>query len=596
MSSYVINANKEIQHLYKLAKQDSGKRFTKLWRIITSKEWLEYAWNGIRENKGSQTPGIDNTTGIDITNNRIQSLSKRLKEGTYKPKAVRRTYIPKSNGKTRPLGIPTIEDRIVQQGLRLVLEPIFEADFLQCSHGFRKGRSTHTALHDVVIAYTRTSWIIEGDIVGCFDSIPHEKLMGAVSKRIADEKVLRIIRLFLKAGYMEDWVHHRTYSGTPQGGIISPLLCNIFLHQLDEYLIQDLGANRTQGKEWQTKRVCKEYQRLSNKIARTRTKHRKAIHDERKVLTKELKRLERTRAVTPVYSLRHPCKIGYVRYADDFLIMINGTKAEAETLKDNVKDKLSELGLTLSEEKTKLTHWHNTVQFLGYNIRGRMRKKGQQIIGILSIPKEKSRRFKKEVARVCSWHHIPEIDATKQVSAMFRGWCNYYRYASAPQKVFSRISFHTWWLFAHYLARRHKTNIAKTIKRFKTNGLLKRHTVQGRSVQTFHIPNGNKFVVLNIVPPPTKSIHKVWSAKSWEVDYKYPIFSGWTQGRSEATRELARQASNGKCQRCYINPIWQVHHPKPMKGKTHLSKVRSDEAQRERAVALCKECHLAAHK
>jgi retron-type reverse transcriptase len=165
----VINVAKEMEHLHKMAGDNQGTRFPRLWEKIITEEWLSQAWEEIRKNKGSQTPGIDRLTAEDVDLSRIRRLGERLRSNTYSPKAVRRTYIPKRNGKLRPLGIPSIEDRIVQQGLRMVLEPIFEADFLPCSHGFRQGHSPHTALRDVARMYPRVSWVIEGDIVGCFD-------------------------------------------------------------------------------------------------------------------------------------------------------------------------------------------------------------------------------------------------------------------------------------------------------------------------------------------------------------------------------------------------------------------------------------------
>jgi RNA-directed DNA polymerase len=163
------NVSEEMKHLYKLAKRNPRKRFDHLWELATDPGWLMQAWEEIRSNKGSMTAGIDSTVATDIDPERIQRLSERLKAGRYRPKPVRRVYIPKSNGKMRPLGIPTLEDRIVQQALRMLMEPIFEADFYTCSHGFRRNRSTHTALRDVARMFPRTTWTIEGDIVGCFD-------------------------------------------------------------------------------------------------------------------------------------------------------------------------------------------------------------------------------------------------------------------------------------------------------------------------------------------------------------------------------------------------------------------------------------------
>jgi group II intron reverse transcriptase/maturase len=221
------NVSEEMKHLHKLAKRDPRKRFDHLWEQATDPKWLMQAREEIRSNAGSMTAGIDSTVATDINPERIQRLSERLRTGKYRPKPVRRVYIAKSNGKRRPLGIPTLEDRIVQQALRMLMEPIFEADFYTCSHGFRRHRSTHTALRDVARMFPRTTWTIEVDIVGCFDNIPHGRLMRAVEQRIADGKVLKMTRAFLAAGYLEQWRYYRTYSGTPQGGVLSPVVRKI---------------------------------------------------------------------------------------------------------------------------------------------------------------------------------------------------------------------------------------------------------------------------------------------------------------------------------------------------------------------------------
>ena len=184
------NVSEEMKHLHTLAKRNPDKRFDHLWELVTDPRGLMQAWEEIRTNRGSMTAGIDSTIAADMTPERIERLSERLKTGKYWPKPVRRVYIAKANGKMRPFGIPTLEDRIVQQALCMLMEPIFEADFYTCSHGFRRNRSTHTALRDVARMFPRTTWTVEGDIVGCFDTIPHGKLMKAVEKRIADEKVL----------------------------------------------------------------------------------------------------------------------------------------------------------------------------------------------------------------------------------------------------------------------------------------------------------------------------------------------------------------------------------------------------------------------
>jgi group II intron reverse transcriptase/maturase len=591
------NVSEEMKHLHKLAKRDPSKRFDHGWEILTDPEWLMQAWEEIRSNKGSMTAGIDTTIAVDIDPERIQSLSKRLKTGQYRPKPARRVYIPKANGKTRPLGIPTLEDRIVQQALRMLMEPIFEADFYNCSHGFRRNRSTHTALRDVARAFPRTTWTIEGDIVGCFDNIPHGPLMKAVEKRIADEKVLKMIQAFLAAGYMEQWQYHRTYSGTPQGGVLSPLLCNIFRHQIDEHMMRTLRANETQSKGESNARRNSEYRKIENRITLLRRQLKQTPGPAREALIKELMEMERQQRATPYFAKdeRHPSTIGYARYADDFVIMVQGKKGEAQAIKDEVGKKLQEMGLALSEEKTKLTHWRYKVNFLGYQLHGKPTRKGTSIRPILSIPREKVQKIKEALRVVSGYHQIPEVDAMTQMSAMFRGWCNYYRYATAPQATFNDLSSYTWWRYAHYVARKHRLSIAQMIRQEQQARRLGKVKKNGRSRLTFKVLVGRKPVILDLFPPRTGQIQTIASTGPWTVDLKPVIPTNWQSGRSLATRTAALERAKGTCERCGENPVAHVHHTVPLRGKTFLARVMSDSSQRYTALALCKGCHLEVH-
>ena len=591
------NIAEEMKHLNKLAKQYPCKRFDHLWEKIIHPLWLTQAWEQIRRNRGSQTAGVDDTIAADVDMSLIHKLADELKALAYRPKPVRRVLIPKAKGKTRPLGIPTIKDRIVQQALKMLLEPIFEADFRHCSHGFRPGRSTHTALRDLVRVYANTGYIIEGDIDSCYDSIPHSKLLRQIGRRVSDKKILNLIRAFLKAGYLDDWQYHRTYSGTPQGGIISPLLANIFLHQLDEFLIDEMKANRGQTKKEANSRRNPDYMRINNKIGSLRKKLKLSQREGRKLILDELTKLERQQKRTPCFAKekKHPCKIKYVRYADDFVILVAGNKAEAEAIKTRINEEFSRIGLKLSEQKTKLTHWSKTIRFLGYNVCGELKKRGVGLRAVLSIPKQRQEKAKDAVTAVCGYHHIPEADAIAQLNAMFRGWCNYYRYANSPQRVFQKLSRHTWWRYAHYLARKQNSSIAKMIKREKRAGRLCEIKKGHRTRTTFRIKIGGKEMTLNLFPPKTQQIRGIANNQGWEADLKPVKIMSWQSGRSLATRLAAMDRAGGVCERCREKAVEQVHHSIPIKRKRYFARVRADKDQRETAIALCKGCHLEAH-
>jgi len=222
----VENSEKVLSRLGKLAKV-KGIRFDRLYRYVCNPDLYIKAYANIYSNKGSSTRGTDEATADDFNKTRISELIDSLKDESYKAKPARRTYIPKKNGKLRPLGIPSFDDRLVQEVVRMILEAIYEPTFSPKSHGFRPHRSCHTALEEVKETFRGVRWFIEGDIKGCFDNIDHHVLIGILRKKITDERFIRLIWKFLKAGYLEDFKYHKTYSGTPQGGIVSPLLANI---------------------------------------------------------------------------------------------------------------------------------------------------------------------------------------------------------------------------------------------------------------------------------------------------------------------------------------------------------------------------------
>ena len=253
----------------------SSYKYERLYRILFNEDMFSVAYQRIYAKQGNMTPGTDGKTVDQMSIQRIEKLIESLKTEAYQPKPARRVYIPKKNGKERPLGIPSFEDKLVQEVIRMILEAIYEEHFEYTSHGFRPHRSCHTALTQVQEKFTGVKWFIEGDIKGFFDNINHDILVDILKERISDERFLRLIRKFLKAGYIERWRFQNTYSGTPQGGIISPILANIYLDRFDKY-IKEYAEKFNKGER---RRISLEYRRLNNKKTRL-AKRLKSITDE----------------------------------------------------------------------------------------------------------------------------------------------------------------------------------------------------------------------------------------------------------------------------------------------------------------------------
>jgi hypothetical protein len=275
--------------------------------------------------------------------------------------------------------------------------------------------------------------------------------------------------------------------------------------------------------------------------------------------------------------------------------MVQGKKSEAQAIKDEIGKKLQEMGLALSEEKTKLTHWRYKVNFLGYQLHGKPTRKGTSIRPILSIPREKVQRMKEALRVVGGYHQIPEVDAITQMSAMFRGWCNYYRYATGPQATFNDLSRYTWWRYAHYVARKHQLSIAQMIRQEQQAGRLGEVKRNGRKRSTFRVFVEGRTMTLDLFPPKTGQIRALAATGQWAVDLKPVIPMNWQSGHSLATRMAALERAKGICERCGENPVAHVHHTVPLRGKTFPARVMSDSAQRGTAQALCNKCHLEVH-
>jgi RNA-directed DNA polymerase len=427
-----MNPTKKSQKQMRLAiaaHENPEHRFTNLYSLMTWDYWIREAADAVLARPGSSTAGIDGSTRDNFLadyDRNIQNIVDNLKHKTYEPLPVRRTYIPKANGKKRPLGIPVLRDRIVQEALRAILDPIYESDFRPFSHGFRKGRCTMDAVA-VIMSLTGPTqkfyYVIEGDIKSYFDTVHHRKLLSILKKRIADRDIIDLIWKFLKAGVMEGGLFARTESGVPQGGVISPLLANIYLNEFDMWFEE----------KWHLP-------------PNEQRKRRYAGHGN--------------------YRL--------IRYADDFVILSNDRIAGVEQVKAEVKAFLeTELHLEMSEEKSKITHVNNGFDFLGFNIH-RCEPEGRRVVHLRPTDKAKERvkrKIKDLTARGWTW--MDEYTRLTTLNAIVRGWAEYYKYSSLLEDV-EEITRYTWFRYLAWLLKKHKGSRKHETIQAKTKVILNR--------------------------------------------------------------------------------------------------------------------------
>lgn len=462
-----------IHRLARLANADTGKRFDRLFREITQVDFLMYAFEQIKDNKGAYTPGVDGKTRREWNPTQAARLAAMLKDGTYVPQPVRRTYIPKKSGKLRPLGIPTFADRVVQSAIKLILEALYEPIFRDCSHGFRPARGCYTALASICDApKVRVDWVVEGDIQGFFDNVNHQILLRLLLKRIKDDRFLKLIAQFLKAGYFERALWNPTKKGTPQGGIVSPILANIYLHELDVYIEETFGANQTepQTPAERRERLNPEYKEVTYLISRTR----RMLRGEWKPDASEADLRARLRALLKRYKTIQHCvkpikpRITYTRYADDWVIALrNLPKTEAERIKADITQWLWEhLRLVLSPEKTAITHITDGFVFLGYKIIAKKTSSRTQPWAGLSVPYASAHEKIQQITELCAHSQTDEVTMIRKINARLQGWMNYYACATAPSRIFKKVLSRTFWLYGHYVAKKHDMYLSQAAQRW----------------------------------------------------------------------------------------------------------------------------------
>jgi RNA-directed DNA polymerase len=405
----------EIQtKLHRWAGEDRARRFDDVFNLVADPDFLLVAWERVRSNTGARTAGIDGLTArrieaAGVVQAMLDDLRDQLKSRAFRPVPVRERMIPKSNGKLRRLGIPTVIDRIVQASLKLVLEPIFEQDFRYCSYGFRPNRRAHDALAEIHhFGSHGYQWVLEGDIEACFDTIDHTALMGRVRRRIGDKRVLVLVKAFCKAGILTELgQRHETRTGTPQGGILSPLLANIALSVIDDYFVeawrQTMSTNNVR------------FRRRGKGLANWRL----------------------------------------IRYADDWVVMVAGTRADAETLREEIAAVLAPVGLRLSKAKTCIVHLQDGFDFLGFHIQWRF-KRGTSKRYVYIYPAKKALTSVKHRIRAltCQKAHPDLTSLLKRVNSLLRGWCHYFKHGCSSA-TFGYLNHYTWWRVARWIRKRH---------------------------------------------------------------------------------------------------------------------------------------------
>jgi group II intron reverse transcriptase/maturase len=405
-----------------------------------------------------------------MSEGKIEQIMGLMRQEKYRFAPARRIYIPKKNGKLRPLGMPTWSDKLAGEVVRLLLEAYYEPGFSDLSHGFRKRRGCHTALRKIRDTWTGTIWFIEGDISDCFGSLSHEILLRILAERIHDQRFLRLIRNMLKAGYLEEWEYRETLSGCPQGGVVSPILSNIYLHKLDEFVEQELIPQYTRGNR---RRANPEYKRMHRQMTSARAHgDRAAARD----LTKRLRAIPYGDPMDPGYR-----RLKYIRYADDHILGFIGPRAEAEQIKARLAQFLREtLGLELNQQKTLITRARSQpARFLGYHVqvqhcntkltRGRRSANG----GIaLRVPPDVIRaqcaRYRKHGK---PWHrsrlqNLDDYDIVRTYGAEFRGVVNYYLLAQDVSRLHD-LQWNAQTSMLKTLAAKHRSTVTKMAARHK---------------------------------------------------------------------------------------------------------------------------------
>jgi len=575
-------------------------KFDKLFQKLFNPELWFSAYLSIAAIPGNMSRGVDGKT-IDGAGMRlIKSLISELKASSYKPHPARRVYIPKANGNgQRPIGVPCFRDKLLMTVLKLILEAIYEPTFSNASHGFRPGRSCHTAIHQIKTKATGVRWWVEGDIKGFFDNVDHEILLKILGKRITDQRFLHLISQLLRAGYYDNWQYHKTFSGTVQGGNLSPILSNIYLNELD----QTVSARINQYNKGKAMKISPVYHNFAEKVFLAKKRARlTGKWDIYKALRSQLFKLPAHQNNDPDYR-----RLVYYRYADDTLFGLIGPKADAVALKGWLEGYLkTELNLELSKEKTLITPVKKRVRFLGYDVQQwkgqrilRYRTKTRRIITKrtgnyslrLLLPRDKTVKFAKEYGDITHWKgrhrrklfNLSELEILMCYNSEVRGFFNYYALADNLKNVANKVFKLTNTSFFRTLACKRRTTMGKVIRSLKRGpgrySVLLRD--KGHIVKEYELFGSTRQL--------NKGIINYRDPDSLPQTLKY-----------RNVNELGKRILANICEWCgNAQGPMEVHHIRKLKDLKDTTKKiwekRMIERQRKTMV-LCKKCHQELHQ
>ena len=589
MPSEMLSAEKYLSIV-----NDRGKRRLPLERVyhnLRKRGLFLRAYHHLYCKAGALTEGIDPSDTVEAMSlKRIETLLKQLEEGRYTWKPTRRVYVPKPNGGRRPISVPGWSDKLVQEAIRMILEAYYEPRFRDSSHGFRPNRGCHTALQQIKRSWTGTKWFIEVDIKGCFDNLDHQLILDILQRDIHDDRFIKLVKGMLEAGYMEDWRYYETHSGAPQGGVASPILANVVLHELDTFIEDQLIPQYTQG---QSRRRSREYQRLNG---RYRQAKKEQNWQAARQCEKERRRIPSADTQDPNYR-----RLRYCRYADDILLGFIGPKAEAVMVKDAIGEYLHTLHLELNEDKTYLTHAASAkARFLGYHIsirtdnsritRDSIGRKTRALNGMvcLEAPRDVIGKWTRKFTQRGRPIHRPyllnfsDFEIVATYGTQLRGIIQYYLMAQNLHE-FRRVRWACLESLRKTLATRHKLGVKVSFRRYwhhPDNGISHIRVVLDR--------DDKEPLVARCGETPLKVC---------QVTYLYDPLPAFQIGnrRSEIVQRLLAET----CELCGREGSLEAHHVNKLSDlrKRWQGRKQPPEwvewmlARKRKSIMVCRDCH-----